>query len=72
MRKAFAADFITDSTGYSYKKKGRVSFMGCIKIREGIYSVGVLNPNMRIFDVIMRTEYGTSYNAYLVRGKRRR
>lgn len=44
--------------------------MGCIKIREGIYSVGVLNPNMRIFDVIMRTEYGTSYNAYLVRGEK--
>lgn len=44
--------------------------MGAIKIRDGIYSVGVLNPNMRIFDVVMKTEYGTSYNAYLVKGKK--
>jgi flavorubredoxin len=44
--------------------------MSIIKIKEGIYSVGVLNPNMRIFDVIMRTEFGTSYNAYLITGKK--
>ena len=42
--------------------------MGTIQIQEGIYSVGVLNPNMRVFDIIMRTDYGTSYNAYLVKG----
>lgn len=41
--------------------------MAAIKIKEGVYSVGVLNPNMRIFDVIMRTEYGTSYNAFLIK-----
>lgn len=40
------------------------------KIKDDIYSVGVLNPNMRIFDVIMKTEYGTSYNAYLIRGEK--
>lgn len=44
--------------------------MSVIKIKEGIYSVGVLNPGMRTFDVIMRTEYGTSYNAYLVKGEK--
>lgn len=42
--------------------------MAVFKIKEGIYSVGVLNPNMRIFDVIMKTEFGTSYNAYLITG----
>jgi len=42
--------------------------MAVFKIKEGIYSVGALNPNMRIFDVIMRTEFGTSYNAYLITG----
>ena len=42
--------------------------MGVIKIGEGIYSVGVLNPSLRIFDIIMKTEYGTSYNAYLLTG----
>lgn len=44
--------------------------MSVMKIKEGIYSVGVLNPGMRTFDVIMRTEYGTSYNAYLVKGEK--
>lgn len=44
--------------------------MGAIKIKDGVYSVGVLNPNMRIFDVIMKTEFGTSYNAYLIKGKK--
>lgn len=44
--------------------------MAAIKIKDGIYSVGVLNPNMRIFDVIMRTEFGTSYNAYLITGEK--
>lgn len=39
------------------------------KIKEGIHYVGVLNPSLRIFDVIMKTEYGTSYNAYLIEGE---
>jgi flavorubredoxin len=38
------------------------------KITQNIYSVGVLNPNMRIFDIVMRTAYGTSYNSYIVKG----
>jgi len=38
------------------------------QITEDVYYTGVLNPNMRVFDVIMRTEYGTSYNSYIVRG----
>lgn len=38
------------------------------KLSDGVYNVGVLNPNMRVFDVIMETKNGTSYNSYLVRG----
>lgn len=37
-------------------------------LKENIYSVGALNPNLRVFDIIMQTEYGTSYNAYIVKG----
>jgi flavorubredoxin len=40
------------------------------RVTENIYSVGVLNPNMRIFDIVMKTEYGTSYNSYIVKGKK--
>lgn len=39
------------------------------QITASVYYTGVLNPNMRVFDVIMRTEYGTSYNSYVVRGE---
>lgn len=42
--------------------------MATYKVKENIYSVGILNPSMRIFDVVMRTEYGTSYNSYIVKG----
>lgn len=38
------------------------------EIVPNIYHTSVLNPNMRIFDVIMYTEYGTSYNSYIVKG----
>lgn len=44
--------------------------MAILKLKEGITSVGVLNPNMRIFDIIMKTDYGTSYNAYVVKGEK--
>ena len=42
--------------------------MSSFKISESVYSVGILNPNMRIFDIVMTTEYGTSYNSYIVKG----
>jgi len=45
-----------------------VDEMGALKIKENVYSVGVQNPDLRVFDIVMRTEYGTSYNAYLVKG----
>ncbi len=40
-----------------------------VRIAENVYWVGVLNPDLRIFDIIMKTENGTSYNAYVVRGR---
>ena len=39
------------------------------QITEGIYEVGALNPAMRVFDIVMETDYGTSYNSYLVKGR---
>ncbi|MDR3293606.1 MAG: FprA family A-type flavoprotein [Clostridiales bacterium] len=40
------------------------------QLKPSLYSVGVLNPNMRVFDVMMRTDYGTSYNSYIVTDKK--
>lgn len=42
--------------------------MASCKIAEGIYSVGAMNPNLRVFDIVMATNYGTTYNSYLVQG----
>lgn len=44
--------------------------MSVIKLKDGVYSVGVLNPGMRVFDIIMPAGYGTSYNAYLITGEK--
>ncbi len=40
-----------------------------VRIFDGVHWVGALNPELRRFDVIMETEYGTSYNAYIVQGE---
>lgn len=41
-----------------------------MEIKKDIYYVGVINPTLRIFDIIMKTEYGTSYNAYLIKDEK--
>ena len=42
--------------------------METFKITEDITWIGALDPNLRIFDIIMYTEYGTTYNAYVLKG----
>lgn len=43
--------------------------MSSVKITDSLYAVGILNPSLRIFDIVMETEYGTTYNSYLLKGK---
>lgn len=40
-----------------------------MKIKEDIYYVGVLDRDAKVFDALMNINYGTSYNAYLIKGK---
>jgi len=42
--------------------------MPAIEIKDGVYWVGVRDPELRIFDLVMTTDVGTSYNAYLIKG----
>ena len=42
--------------------------MSAVKIAEGVFSVGIANPLLRVFDIVMKTEFGTTYNSYIVRG----
>ncbi len=39
-----------------------------LEIKPNLYSVGVQDPGLRVFDIIMNTPHGTSYNAYLLVG----
>ena len=40
------------------------------QLKENIYYIGALNPNLRVFDIIMKTDFGTSYNSYLIKGEK--
>lgn len=42
--------------------------MKTLKLKDGFYWTGILDPQLRVFDIIMNTEYGTSYNSYLLKG----
>lgn len=42
--------------------------MKSLEIKKDIYWVGALDPDLRIFDIIMYTPYGTTYNSYVVKG----
>ena len=35
-------------------------------IKDGVYYVGVPDPDLVTFDVVMETRYGTTYNSYLI------
>jgi len=39
-----------------------------VSLSERVHWVGALDPNLRTFDIILKTANGTSYNAYIVRG----
>ena len=42
--------------------------MDILKLKENIHWIGSLDPDLREFDIIMETEFGTTYNSYLVEG----
>lgn len=42
--------------------------MKSIMIKENIHWVGVYDPNLRVFDIVIPTEHGTTYNSYLIKG----
>ncbi|HJO55852.1 MAG TPA: MBL fold metallo-hydrolase, partial [Candidatus Scalindua sp.] len=44
--------------------------MDGLKIKDNIYWVGALDPEMRIFDLIFKTDHGTTYNSYLIKDQK--
>ncbi|HQG47360.1 MAG TPA: FprA family A-type flavoprotein, partial [bacterium] len=41
-----------------------------VLIKPDIYWIGALHPDLRIFDIIMQTKNGTTYNSYLIKGEK--
>lgn len=39
--------------------------MQTVELREGFYWTGILDTDLRVFDIIMHTEFGTTYNSYV-------
>ncbi|MDV3428659.1 MAG: FprA family A-type flavoprotein [Bacillota bacterium] len=40
--------------------------MSAVKIKNNLYWIGVKNPELKIFDIIMETKKGTTYNSYIL------
>ena len=43
--------------------------MKSLKLKNDFYWVGALDKDLRVFDIIMETEFGTTYNSYLLKTK---
>ncbi len=39
-----------------------------VALSERVYWIGALDPDLRTFDIILKTANGTTYNSYLIRG----
>lgn len=39
-----------------------------IQLKDNLYWVGVQDKDLKVFDIVMKTEYGSSYNAYMLKG----
>ena len=47
--------------------KGRYS-MESIQLTKDLYWTGVIDKDLRVFDILLKTEYGTTYNSYVLKG----
>jgi flavorubredoxin len=44
--------------------------MHSVELAKKVYWVGVEDPNLRVFDIVVQTDYGTTYNSYLLMGEK--
>ena len=45
--------------------------MNTLELKKNFYWVGNLDPGLQNFDIIMETEFGTTYNSYLLQGSQK-
>lgn len=41
--------------------------MNCLKLKDNFYWIGIQDTQLRVFDIIMETKFGTTYNSYLLK-----
>ncbi len=41
--------------------------MKTVKLKNDLFWAGILDKNLRVFDIIMHTEFGTTYNSYILK-----
>ena len=41
--------------------------MNALELKKNFYWTGVLDSELKVFDIVMETEFGTSYNSYLLK-----
>lgn len=42
--------------------------MKALQLKEYLFWVGVLDKDLKVFDIVMETEFGTTYNSYVLKG----
>ena len=42
-----------------------------LKITDDVSWIGVLDPDIRTFDIVMETKYGTTYNSYFINAQKK-
>ena len=40
-----------------------------LKLSDDVTCIASIDAELRVFDIIMETEFGTTYNSYIVKGK---
>ena len=41
--------------------------MKTLQLKDDLYWAGILDKDLRVFDIIMHTEFGTTYNSYILK-----
>ena len=39
------------------------------KLRENFYWTGIIDGKLRVFDIVMYTVFGTTYNSYVMKAR---
>ena len=49
------------------KERKKVQELKTLELRKNFYWTGIVDADLRVFDIIMYTEFGTTYNSYVLK-----